>query len=234
MKRLLTALLLLPLTVLPARGVEVPPTLTVRGEARLEIPADQARLSLAVISTADEAESALQKNSARLRAVEKELAVAGLEKNEYHTGQFAIRPDWSPRPRDAKPDWKPDIVGYTVTNSIEVKTTRLTAVGRLIEAAARAGADNIQNLTFDLADPASHRNMAIAAATKNARGEALALAAAADVRLGPVLSLNLEPAGTPPQPHVMRMAAEAATVPITPGNVEVRAGVTMVYRIGQP
>jgi uncharacterized protein YggE len=234
MTRLFLALLLLPLTVLPARADEAPPTLTVRGEARLEIPADQARLNLAVITTADDAESALQQNNARLRAVEKELTAAGLEKNEYHTGQFAIRPDWSPRPHDAKPDWKPAIVGYTVTNSIEVKTVRLTAVGRLIEAAARAGADNIQNLTFDLADPASHRDAAIAAATSNARGEALALAAAADVRLGPVLSLDLEPAGTPPRPRVMRMAAEAATVPITPGNVEIRAGVTVVYRIEQP
>ncbi len=230
MGRLLCALLLILL--FPAIGFtqEAPPTLTVRGEASLEISADQGQLRLAVVTSAADAETALRRNSEKLGGVEKALAETGLEKGEYRTGQFSIQPQWTRPPDQAGPAWQPTIAGYTVTNSLQITTRKLALLGPLIEAAVKAGANRVEGLVFDLADPAAYRARVIGMATETARREAAALADAAGIRLGPVLSLQLDPAESPPRPMMMRLA-ESAPPQITPGEVSVRAGVTVVYRI---
>lgn len=232
MNPLLLALPFFFLATLPGFAQEAPPSLTVRGEARIEVPADQGQLTLAVVTTAATAAAALRQNSEKLRGVEKALVQAGLETGEYRTGQFSIHPEWSPRPDQAAPTWQPTIVGYTVNNSLHVTTGKLSLLGTLIEAGVKAGANQVEGLAFDLADAAPFRARTIGQAAANARTDALALANAAGVRLGAVLSLQLDPAESAPRPMMLRMA-EAASPPITPGEVSVRAGVTIVYRIEQ-
>lgn len=230
MRHLLAALLLFCLAPLPAFAAEPTPQLTVHGQAQIEVPADQARLSLAVVSTAPDAETALTRNSKTLKLVIAALKQAGLKGDEYHTGRFEVRPEWSPRPANPAPGWQPTIRGYTVRNSLRIITGNLARLGAFIEAGTRAGANSVEGLTFDLADPAVHRALAIARATANARRDAEALAHAAGVRLGQIVSLQLDAGGYAPRPRLAAFAAGAA-VPITPGTVPIRAAVTLVYQI---
>ncbi len=233
MKRLPIILLALFLTALPALAEESVPQVTVHGQALLVVPADQARLSLAVVSTASTAETALQQNNATMKEVAAALSKAGLKPREVHTGRFEVRPEWTSRPRNPAPDWQPAIRGYTVHNSLQVTTLNLQKLGTFIEAGTRAGANRVDGLVFDLADPTTYRTQAIAEATAQAQHDARELAHAAGIRLGRVLSLRLNPAGHPPQRRVAAFA-EGSSVPITPGTVPVRAEVTIVYRISQP
>ena len=232
MLRLLPVLVLI-LTAQPALADSAPvPQLTVHGSAQLAFPADQARFNLAVVTTDAGARGALETNNTRLRQVREALLTAGLPIEECRTGHFEITPQWSPRPRDAQPDWQPVIVGYRVSNSLQVTTGRLPLVGPLIEAGVKAGANSIDDLSYGLADPATGRAAALAAATDNARKEAGATARAAGVQLGNILSLEVEPVSIDAPVRMMRMAvAEAAAPPLTPGEVTVRAGVTIVFAI---
>jgi uncharacterized protein len=227
-------LLFLILACLPAQAAwaEKPPAqLTVQGSAELAFPADQAQLNMAVVTTAPTAEAALTANSSRLMAVEKALGKAGLETGEYRTGNFEIRPEWTPRPRNAGPDWQPAIAGYTVSNSLHLTTGKLPLVGALIEAGIKAGANSTSGLSYGLADVRPGRVKAIAQAIANARNEAEAAARAAGVNLGEILSMQLEPAVEVAPVRMLRMAAEPAAPPLTPGEVTVRAVVTMVFAI---
>lgn len=234
MKRFVFILLLPFLVAIPALAQETVPQLTVHGQARLEVPADQARLSLAVVSSATTAEAALTKNNAAMKKVAAALAKAGLKPREYHTGRFEVRPEWTPSPPNPAPDWRPAITGYTVRNSLRITTLNLKRLGTFIETGVQAGADNVEGLIFDLANPAPYRVQAIAQATANAQGDARELAHAAGVTLGKILSLRLAQSGYLPQLRVATFAKRASTVPISPGTVEVQAEVTIVYQINQP
>jgi uncharacterized protein len=208
--------------------------LTVRGTALLEFPADQVRMSLGVEAVAETAQQALQQNAARLMTVEKALREAGLEEGEYQTGRFQIYPEWSPRPRQAPEDWRPAIVGYRASGSLMIRSRKIDAAGRFMEAAIGAGAGRIDSLLFDLADPRAYRAIAVEEATANARADARALAGASRVQLGRVLSIQLEETAAIPRPQemLMRTADTVTAAPqLTPGTVPVTAVVVMTYQI---
>ncbi len=211
--------------------------LTVRGKANLQVPADQLQMRVGVVVHAVRADEALQLNTRKMHKLQKALEDAGLAKDEYQTGHFQIQPDWSKRPHKPAPDWRPEIIGYTVTNILQIRTVKIDLAGRLIETATSAGGNRIDAISFNLVNPRSFRAQAIAEATANAAMDARALAEAAGVRLGRVLSLRLDDAVAIPrriqQPRMMEAAiATSGPIPdIIPGNVAVHAGVMMIYQL---
>ena len=216
--------------------LEDTPKLTVRGEAELEKPADQMRLKVGVITENRDADEALQENNDRMRAVIVALQRVGLSEDEYQTGRFQIRPQYSRRPRQPAPDWKPQIIGYEVTNSVTVKTTKLDLAGEVIGAANEAGANTVDVVGFDLADKRKYRAEALREATKNAREDAAIVADAAGLTLVRIVAVSVD--YTPVRPVNMDFGAPARAMaegggapPITPGDVTVTANVTIVYEI---
>lgn len=214
-------------------------TLTVRGDAELQKPADQLRIRISVVTEGFEAQATLEENSRRTDDVVDALRMHGLRKGEYQTGRFSISPRYSARPRNAGPDWHRQIIGYEVTNSLAIKTAKLDLAGKLIQSANEAGANSIDSIVFDLADPRAHRNEAISAATAHAISDAGVLAESASLRLVRIISIDLDDARrSPPVPTMARaemMAVAAAPAPpIVPGEITVRAGVTIVYEIAPP
>ncbi len=218
-------------------GLDDLPQLTVRGDATLHKPADQMRLRVAVVTEADEATAAVSQNNRRMADVIAAIEKAGLDKTEYQTGRFSIQPRYSRRPRQADATWTRRIIGYGVTNSLAIRTMKLDLAGKIIEAANNAGANSIDAISFDLANPRTHRAEAIAAATGNARSDAAILARAADVRLVRIISIHLGSGGAPPPgPRMFRAesmvaASVVSAPPIQPGDVPVQASVTIVYEI---
>ena len=221
----------------PRHPFENVPKLSVRGQAELNKPADQLRLQIGVLTEAPQADSALGDSSQKMQSVVEALKWAGLGAGEYETGSFALQPIYSQRPRAVEVEWRPRIVGYRASNSLLIKTKKLDMAGKLIQAANDAGANSIDSIGFDLADPRTHRAEAITAAAANARSDAAALAKATDLKLLRVLAITLDEAGyQPPMPFMrtggMAMAESAAMPPpIEPGEIVVRAGVTIVYEI---
>lgn len=221
----------------PDSPCPVPSELTVRGRAVLQVPADRMQMRIGVVVSAETAEKALQMNAQKMTLLRKALEAGGLSQSEYQTGQFQIQPNWSKRPLKSSGDGHPEIVGYTVTNVLQLKTAKIDLAGRLIESAASAGGNRIDAITFGLADPRSYRARAIAAATENAAADARSLAEAAGARLGRIVNLRLDDAVAAPrrfaQVRMMEAGGSAAgpEVDIIPGDVAVEAGVTVVYQL---
>lgn len=220
------------------RGREDVARLHVRGTAELEKPADQLRISIGVVTEDDDATQAMNDNSRRMRRVLEAVEDAGLEDDEYETGSFQVRPVYSQRPprQQMEENWRPRIIAYSVTNTINVKTQQLELAGEIIQAANEAGANTIDSIQFTLADARTHRAEAIAVATANARQDARALAGAAGVQLVRVLEVRLDDAQPirPPQPfgYERAMATQAdSSAPVSPGDVTVRSSVNLVYEI---
>lgn len=210
-------------------------TLTVRGEAELKVPADRAVFNLAVVTEAATSEQALQANSERMEKVIDALQRIGLVEQELSSGQFTISPRWSPRPRQAPEGWRSEIIGFSVTNRLQVQTLKLDLVGKVIAVAVKAGINELRGLQFDLADPRQYRQEAIRIATARAHEDARVLADAADAVLGQIVELNLDDARALPIAMPRGRFAEVATAgmtpPVLPGDVTVRASVTAVYEL---
>lgn len=210
--------------------------LAVHDEAKVEVPPDQLRMRLSVVTSNADSDLAMEENNQQMNGLIDVLQGLGLSAEDYRTGQFQTRPEWSRPPRPAPANWQRSIVGYTVSNELLIKTEQVALAGKLLAAAQHAGANQIGGLTFALAEPADHREAAIALATRRALQKARILAEAAGVELGSIQSLTLDQAVTPgPLPRMEMMAsksgAAADAVPVNAGNVEVRAGVTVVFRI---
>lgn len=226
--------------LLPASAHEEfdsPPFITVQGEAELWFPADRLNLQVGVLTTGDIAERALQENTAAMQQVEAALRLVGLKDDEFETGRFQIQPQWASRPRQAGDEWKPKIIGYSVTNSMTVRTRQIELAGKIIESCAAAGANTVDSIFFDLANPQTHRSQVIAAATAAAVADAVAVAKAASVTMKQVLSIRVD--DTPSTPYLlqrkgfaeMASADTGASPPIAPGNIPLKSHVSIKYQI---
>ena len=209
--------------------------LSVSGSATIEKPADQAQLSVGVVTQSEEARDALRQNNQRMEKIVAAITAAGLSTDEYQTGRFRIRPDYERRPRNPAADWKPRITGYTVENDISIKTKQLDLVGQLIGDAGDAGANTVNVDGFAIADPQKYRGEALGEATANAMSDARALADAAGLELVRIIRINTSSAPSPMlRSRGMRMAMDSeggGAPPITSGNVSIDAQVSIVYEI---
>jgi len=213
------------------------PSLNASGSAEISLPADEMRISLGVVTEHADATQALRQNSRQMNAVVEALQAAGLEKKEYETGQFQISPRYSRRPQQASADWTPQITLYSVTNSLNIKTSRIDLAGELIQGANAAGANTINSISFGLSDHRAGREEAISAATFNALQDAKVLAEAAGLRLGRVLSISVDDAyvDQPMRNYGMKMdmamSTETASPPVEAGEISVRATVRILYEV---
>lgn len=202
--------------------------LNVQGEATLKKPADQAVVSIGVVTEALSAREAVDANSVRMEKVMTTLQGFGIEKSDYETGQFQVNPQYTTRPKQAPEDWKPQILGYKVVNNLNVTTTLLEELGEILDAAIAAGGNSIGNIQFSLKEPRKHRKEAITKAAQNAMQDARNLAEAAGVQLGRILSLALDQAEVRP---LFKAAMRSEGVPIEAGDVDVHASVTITYEL---
>ena len=103
-------------------------------------------------------------------------------------------------------------------------------MSEIIDAAVRAGANQVQRLAFTIADDEAAQREALRNAVVKARGDAQAIAAALGVKLGAIQSVvEQELGGARPLARQAFAAASdsAPATPIEPGQVEIRARVVL-------
>lgn len=208
-----------------------PPTVRATGEAVLNVRPDQARLDIGVISQAQTAESAAAQNAKQTADVIAVLKKALGTGAEIQTSGYSVHPNYR-HPRDGG---TPTITGYTASNTVQVRTGDLAGVGKLIDAVTSSGANNVRGVQFTLKNELEARGEALKQAARNARANAEAIAAGFGMKVGRIVHVNDgEPVRVVPVRQEMMMraqAADVATTPIEPGNVQVRATVTVIAEL---
>lgn len=205
-------------------------TLAVSGEGTASAAPDRATLTSGVVSEGKTAREALDANSAAVATMIAAIKAAGVEGRDVSTSGFSVQPQYAPQKKDGDPL---RIASYQVTNSVTVRLRDLAKLGDLLDQLVTNGANQINGIAFDLAEPGKLEDAARAEAVKDARHQAEIIAGAAGVRLVRVVSINSD-AAPQPMPRMMMMAARAEkmdSVPVEAGETQVRAGVTVVYEI---
>lgn len=218
------ALLLASTLALPVAAFAQDAHITVTGEGRVDARPDLATITLGVTTEGTTAAEAMGANSTEVQAVLDRLKAAGIEARDLQTTGLSLNPNWTQTEGQS-----PSIDGYVASNMLTVRVRALDGLGGVLDAAVADGANTLNGVTFDLADPEPMLDEARKLAVADALARARLLAEAAGVTLGDIVSITEGGGMEPPRP-MYRMEA-ASAVPVAEGEVSRSASVTLVFAI---
>lgn len=205
-------------------------TIQVSGDAVVSAAPDVAYISLGVETRDRLAENASQENVAIMSKIIAALKEFGLNDQEITTSGFYI---YSYQEAERSTDPIQYYTVYTVRNQVNIRTGNLEDVGTIIDLAIKAGANQVQGISFDTESKAELQMKALENATRQARDKAEAIAKAAGVSIKEVVSITEQSDTYAPYTEAVMFrvsAADSAKTPINPGDVEVKARVIVEYK----
>jgi uncharacterized protein YggE len=226
-------------TLVPAAGAQEPTpidpdrgVINVSGTGSVEVPPDRVRIQFGVDVEAPTAREASTRNAELMEGVLAALRRQGGEDLDLKTVGFNVSPVY----RRPAPNQASELQGYRVSNQVSAVFSEMDAIGDLLDAGLDAGANRVSGPVF-LADATEDAEAeAFRMAVESARAQAMTVASALGVELGPVLRVTTNLGGSSPQPVAMAMldAEQArARTPIEAGQSVITAQVTLQYRIIQ-
>ena len=209
------------------------PYVRVHGDATISELPDRVQLDVGVISQGATSEAAAELNAKQSKAVMDALRQT-LPAGNIQTVNFSVNPNYQ-YPKDSSP---PTILGYTANNTVRLQLDDLSLLRKVIDAATRSGASNVNRVNFALRDESKARAEALGKAADQARAGALALAERLHLKLGRLLRVEEEqPVIVSPGRQVefaaSPQAGAAETTPIEPGSIDVHASVSLTFEVGQ-
>lgn len=211
-------------------------TLFVTGSATSHAKSDKVIVSLGVETTNSTAEEALTSNSNLMKKVLTNLKEAGVQENETSTSSFTINPNYN----YSEYGTRGDLIGFTVSNSIQVDSSNIDQVSRWIDTAVKAGANNINNVYFSLSDSKLEeiKDSLFKESVTKAKMKADIVASAAGMNIVGIKSIAVGGIGSPPpiMPFpgpsftAKSIGSEAdSSTPILEGEHEVSVSVSIIY-----
>ena len=206
-------------------------TLSVSGSGNAYLSPDIAYLYLGVHTEKQTATEAVAANNTQTQKVIQALTDFGIDAKDIRTTNFSIWPMDKYDPLTNQPTGEKT---YAVDNTVYVTERKLDQLGDLLDTIVQAGANTVNSIQFDVADKDAALKDARAAAVKDAGAKAQELADAAGVELGQLQSVSF----LDNQPYPIfdgkgggGAAAEAAAVPIQPGQLTFTVTVNLTYEI---
>ena len=207
----------------PSPGSATQPEIAASANGEVKSSPDRATILFSVETRAATAAEASAQNAEQQTAVLQALRAAGLAEGDVGTVSYTI----SPNMEYDQARGTSRVAGYIARNSVRAEVRDLAKVGQVIDAAIKAGANEVSSLQFSTSRAEQLRLEAIKSAVGQACREATALAAAAGGTLGPLTYASTsEPSSYPPPMPMMRMEAARADTPITPQDVTVSVSVS--------
>jgi hypothetical protein len=199
-------------------------TVTASGNGKTAAAPDMAEMYFGATVQADDAKAALASASDLADSITSAVKGAGVPAEDVQTANVSVYPEQSGGDRVV-------ITGYRASVQVRVKIRDIETIGDVIGAASDAGANEIGGPTFMLSDDSEVRNEAIDLAIADARTRAEVMAKAAGKSLGEIISISEAGMSTPIYYGAEARAAMDAAVPIEPGQLDVSAGVTVVFEL---
>ncbi|MFM9845573.1 MAG: SIMPL domain-containing protein [Hyphomicrobiaceae bacterium] len=202
-------------------------TVTVGASGMVSVEPDIAHISTGLLSEADTAREALQRNSAAMKKIVDGLKGAGIDPKDVQTSRFSIDPRYD-QPKDGR---TARITGYRVVNQVRITARDISKLGELLDLVVTLGANQAGGISFDVSNAETLKDEARRQAIANALRRAKLFAEAAGATVGDVLTIA-EDASMSSPPIYSGRAMAAESVPIERGSqsLEVRVQVTWTLR----
>ena len=222
MPRFHLTLALLGLCLVPAAAwAEEPGFIVVQGSGVVEVAPDTAEVAIGVETRGRTAAEAIDANSVAMERVVADAVRAGIERKDIRTAALSLSNYEEAGARR-----------FRAFNMARVRVRGLARLGAVLRDLVGSGANEIRGIHFSVQDPAPHFAQARRQAVEDARKRAEVLAEAAGQRLGPIMEIadqTYGDAGVVARAEAPMRAA--ANVPVEPGQIAMRAGVQIKWRL---
>jgi uncharacterized protein YggE len=216
----------------PADTPAKPGQITVRGSGNVTAVPDTLVINIGVVMQDTTVAAAQTKAGAALDAMLAKLKAAKIDAKDYRTIQYNVEPvmDYSGGKGPDAVNQPPQLVGFRVTNILEV-TVRDAAQGpELIDSLVSAGANTIYNVSYTFGDRAAIEKQAYDSAMKDANDKAARLAGLSKQQLGRIVSVTEATAGGGvPMPVDGKGGMGAGSAPIAPGQQTIGVDLIVTY-----
>jgi uncharacterized protein YggE len=215
--------------VATASSASTVPVIVTTGEASLQRAPDRAWVTIAAENRARTPEEAQRANAAAMAAVTAKVRAAGVSPEAIQTVGYNLQPEFD------YANGRQTLRDYLARNEIQVRVDALDRVGEVIGAAVASGATNVSGVRFDLKERDAAEREALSRAVADAVARAQAAASGAHVTVDRIVRIEEQRDVPIPQPRpiamMARQSAEAPSVPIEAGQIEIRARVLVTVAI---
>jgi len=213
----------------------------VTGMAKVTVPPDIAEVWVGVNTSKPTALEASTANNAAMTDLIEAIKKRGVAARDIRTSSVSISPQYS-HPTDAVPGLPPEmtvpkVVGYEVSNVVQITTRDLPRIGELLDSALHAGSNQLQGVYFRIENREAVLATLRTRAFDDAKAKAEVYAKQSGMTLGPVTQISeAEPGwlGSPGGPGPMMAPAPVApgsSMPVNPGEHEVSLSVAVSYEL---
>jgi len=218
------------------------PTVSTSGSSTVNIDPDKVTVNIGVETNGKTAAEAASENAKIVNKVLEALKTMGISTDQIATSNYSVFPVYEmrappcieifPQPPECAP--KSEIVGYRAVNAVTVTVEANADVGKIIDSAVEAGANNVSGAYFFVSEERQQeiRDSLIEGAILNAKNRAEKAANAVDLEIVGVKSINLNDVYFPV--FYKELAADGAQsgTPILPGEQQVTMTVQVVFTMG--
>ena len=200
--------------------------ISVSGNGILYTSPDIGWFTVAVSTRAGTASEAEQENNDVISSVISALENAGIPEDDIRTTDFSLSPIYQNSGEDGR---APILVGYQARHTINVTVNDLSQIGKLLDLAISAGANEVGGLYFGLSKPKAEQaqSQALQMAVEDANAKAKGIADAMGVKLVGPISINY---GSYYYETVRaELAGAPKETPIMPGQLQYSVNVQVNY-----
>ena len=217
---------------------------SVSGEGKVVAIPDIAQFNFSVITQSGRDIAVLQReNTDKVNAIIDFVKSKNIEAKDIKTQNYNLDPRYQfftcPfESRETKPCPPPEIVGYTINQTVSIKIRDFSKIGDILAGVVEKGANNVSQLSFEIDEPTKVQNEAREEAIKKAKEKANLIARAGGFKVGRLLSINEGFGPIPMREQFLALEAKGSEGPaplpaptIEPGSQEVSVSVNLVYEI---
>lgn len=209
-------------------------TIHVQAEGEVETEPDVAYVSVRVEVDHQDADQAQQEAREKMEQVHAKLLEQGIEETDIETSNFNVRMnrDYS-REKEVKQESGSTnpIIGYTVTNEINVEITELDNIGVILDDLANVENTVVSNVTFGLLDREEAKQKAATNAVNKAQKQAETIAEELELNVVDIKKVVVNNRSNSTVPSYREVAEDgaASNTPVSPKDVKTIASVEMTF-----
>ncbi|WP_213605366.1 SIMPL domain-containing protein [Pseudoxanthomonas japonensis] len=206
--------------------------LNVSAQAEASRVPDIATISAGVVTQAVDGNTAMRQNSEQMAKVVAAIKAAGIADKDVQTSGISLNPQYRYAENEA-----PKITGYQANNTVSVKVRDIAKLGKVLDALAGVGANQINGPSFEIDNPEPVYDEARLAALKKAQARAETYAKSLGLKVRRIVSISEGNGGFRPMPMMAMAKMEARDAsgapPVSPGETTVSINLDVVFELGK-
>jgi len=206
--------------------------LNVSAQAEASRVPDVATISAGVVTQAVDGNAAMRQNAEQMARVVAAIKAAGIADKDVQTSGISLNPQYKYAENQA-----PQITGYQASNNVSLKVRDIARLGKVLDALAAVGANQINGPSFEIDQPEPVRDEARLAALQKAQARAETYAKALGLRVRRIVSIS-EGGNSFPRPVPMMARVQAADgfakeTSVSPGETTLSVSLDVVFELGK-